>query len=297
MEKYTYYHSKSIMDKAANTLLGIMQGITSDQIIDDNEIELLELWLSEHGELLNTQPFNELYDMIEQIKSDGQVDNEEREDLLWFCSKVSDASNAYYDVVTSELQSLQGYVQGIITDGKLTDIEIIHLRNWLDDHEGLVGTYPYDELCTLLTDILKDGEISDDERLRLQRFFLEFSDSSHIRGMSPDEIENIKNLISVNGICSTCPELSFENKVFCFTGASTKTTRDGFKNIVESLSCEFKNSITQKVNYLVVGNEGNPYWAYSCYGRKIEQAIELRKSGHPIIIVHEFDFWDAINDL
>jgi len=33
------------------------------------------------------------------------------------------------------------------------------------------------------------------------------------------------------------------------------------------------------------------------YGRKVEKAIQLRKEGHKIILVHENDFWDAIEDL
>lgn len=54
---------------------------------------------------------------------------------------------------------------------------------------------------------------------------------------------------------------------------------------------------SKKVNYLVVGGEGNPCWAYACYGRKVEKAVELRRQGHPIVIVHENDFHDAVLDL
>lgn len=38
--------------------------------------------------------------------------------------------------------------------------------------------------------------------------------------------------------------------------------------------------------------KGNPCWAYACYGRKIEKAMELRKKGAQILIVHEADFLD-----
>ena len=41
---------------------------------------------------------------------------------------------------------------------------------------------------------------------------------------------------------------------------------------------------------------GPPCWAYSCYGRKIEEAMELRKSGAHVQIVNETDFWDAVWD-
>ena len=50
------------------------------------------------------------------------------------------------------------------------------------------------------------------------------------------------------------------------------------------------------LDYLVIGANGNECWAYSAYGRKVEQAIELRKSGSRLTIIHEFDFWDAVED-
>ena len=56
-------------------------------------------------------------------------------------------------------------------------------------------------------------------------------------------------------------------------------------------------SVSTKTDYLVVGNAGNPCWAYACYGRKIEAAMNLRKEGGKVIIVNETDFWDVIDDL
>lgn len=44
------------------------------------------------------------------------------------------------------------------------------------------------------------------------------------------------------------------------------------------------------------GNTGNPYRSYSCYGRKIEEAVALRKEGAKVQIINETDFWDAVWD-
>jgi len=54
--------------------------------------------------------------------------------------------------------------------------------------------------------------------------------------------------------------------------------------------------VTRRVNYLVVGADGNPCWAYACYGRKVEKTVALRKKGSAILIVHENDVHDAIAD-
>ncbi len=56
-------------------------------------------------------------------------------------------------------------------------------------------------------------------------------------------------------------------------------------------------SLTKKTDYLIVGDNGNQAWAFACYGRKVEKALELRKNGHKISLIHEFDFMDAIEDL
>ena len=57
------------------------------------------------------------------------------------------------------------------------------------------------------------------------------------------------------------------------------------------------DSINKRTDYLIVGDNGNPAWAFSCYGRKVEKALSLRKDGHTITMIHEFDFSDIIDDL
>lgn len=66
---------------------------------------------------------------------------------------------------------------------------------------------------------------------------------------------------------------------------------------IKSLGGIVKNNISKKTNYLIVCTAGNPCWAYSCYGRKVDEAIKLRKNGVPITIVSETDLWDIIEDL
>lgn len=94
-----------------------------------------------------------------------------------------------------------------------------------------------------------------------------------------------------------CPEITFEEKTFCFTGESCKTTRLDIALKIQSVGGVYHDTVTRKTDYLLVGSNGNPCWAYSCYGRKVEKAIDLRKEGFPIKIVHENDFWDALMGL
>ena len=66
--------------------------------------------------------------------------------------------------------------------------------------------------------------------------------------------------------------------------------------MIASLGGTLRSSVFAKTDYLIVGNSGNPCWAYACYGRKIEEAVTLRRAGAKTIIVNETDFWDAVDD-
>jgi hypothetical protein len=56
----------------------------------------------------------------------------------------------------------------------------------------------------------------------------------------------------------------------------------------------FNKAVTKNTDYLTIGADGNPRWAYACYGRKVEQAIQYREEGFSILLVHEYDLWDAL---
>jgi len=53
--------------------------------------------------------------------------------------------------------------------------------------------------------------------------------------------------------------------------------------------------LDEDVDYLVIGFDSSPCWTFACYGRKVEQVVELQKKGFKIQIVHENDFWKAMN--
>lgn len=96
--------------------------------------------------------------------------------------------------------------------------------------------------------------------------------------------------------CAMAPNIVFSGATFCFTGASAKYKRSDFEQIVKDLGWEPLAGVSAKLHYLVIGAEGNPCWAYACYGRKVEKAVELRKKGVKVVLVHENDFHDAVLD-
>ncbi|WP_445425199.1 BRCT domain-containing protein [Alishewanella sp. HL-SH06] len=284
-------NTKAHINKSVNTLIGIVEGIAVDQLINDQEIAFLNLWLAENVNYLNQHPFNELIPVIENALADSVLTSEEKEDILWLCDKLT--STEYFDLITAGIQRLHGILGAIACDNKITEAELRGLRGWLNDHSHLKTIWPYDEVDALITHVLADGSVSADEQRSLLNFFMEFSVIADDKTITTPSLEG-KNLI---GVCAICPDILFDNKIFCFTGESSRFKRSELAKIVSSVGGIFANKITQKTNYLVIGSNGNPCWAYSCYGRKVEHAIKLRQTGIPLVILHENDFYDAIADI
>lgn len=291
-EGFFKFTGKARLSKAINTLSGILTGMDIDRVFNGKEIHALRGWIEDHEDLARRHPFNEIFPRLSEALSDGVLDREEIEDLKWLCGKLAPEAH-YYNGITAQMQELQGVLGGIVADGVVTDTEIRELREWVHNSEHLKTCWPYDEIDSLLTQVLKDGIIDADERQMLMHFLSEFTSVTGNRAIALP-LEDVDK--PIQGICATCPEIAFPDRLFCFTGTSTRLARDSLATLVRGLGGDFHPTIKAEVDYLVIGARGNPCWAYSCYGRKVEQAIKLRRQGCSLLIVHENDFWDAAQD-
>ncbi len=293
---YRTFTKPAELHKAINTLRGIVAGISTDKEIGHDEIQELAHWCEVHGYLRDRHPFSEILPIVESSCADGVISENEAKDILWVCSSFAD-SGAYYDSVTSTIQFLSGMIHGIMADGELQDQEIDMLQAWINANDFLAGTYPFDEINSLLSTIMADRKVDEDERNSLLAFFSNLIEFKNSFNLVEKDFTDLREKYSVDGICASCPEITFQGKIFCFTGESYRGTRKELADVVERLGGTFRGSVSSKTNYLVVGNAGNPCWAYACYGRKIEEAVRLRKEGAGVVIVNETDFWDAVEDI
>ncbi|AZI22533.1 hypothetical protein EIH07_05475 [Chryseobacterium taklimakanense] len=282
---------KSRADKAINSLKGILLGIISDEKIDAVEMRELELWAKDNYDLINRNPFREFMLLIENTASNEIPSKEAVEDLYWLCQKYEHDS-IYYNGITSDLQQLQGIFHGLLSDGALNDAEIYKLHEWLSENEHLNSYYPYDEIRSLVLSIVADKKIEEEERLVLMAFIKQFVELSNSE--TKKIVEDNTADINIEGICAVDPEIIFENKTFCITGILSRGTRNQLQEAIKAKGGVTVNSISRKTDYLVIGDTNNACRSYACYGRKVEKALDLRKSGHTVILVHEFDIFDAI---
>jgi hypothetical protein len=289
MTRPAYYRftTKARMDKAVNSLRGIVEGIAIDREINKEETAFFANWLSENREVANCHPFDELAPVVVQAIKDGILSRDERDNILYLCENLS--STNYYNDVTAQLQALQALLAGLAADDVIKDAEILGLQAWLNEHSELRSCWPFDEIDSLVTSILADHRITKQEKADLLAFCAPFA-----AGMDGRPSHAATKQATLPTICAVAPEIIFDQRVFCFTGESGRATRREMMDLAVARGARVVGDVSHLLDYLIVGGQGNPAWAYACYGRKIEKVLQLRKQGSRILIVHEADFFDAV---
>lgn len=286
MENGFKYTSKAEHDKAISTLLHILEGIAADQTVTAKEWDLLANWVSENKILANRHPYNQLVPPLLTSVEDRVLSEEEREDMSWLCTQLR--SNEYYSLVTQDIQRLQPILSAIASDGTVAEAEIEQLSMWLAEREHLRQCWPFEEMDSLLTTTMRDQCIDPKEQKSLLEFCSSFT-TSDLDYETPHVTARM-----LFDIFAVSPVISFDDYSFCFTGESKRATREEMKLLAQDRGAKVVEAVSPELDYLVVGVNGNPCWAYCSYGRKIAQAIEFRRQGSRMLIVHESDFFAAL---
>jgi len=288
---YFQFTDRQQRDKALSVLIGILQGMACDREFHPKEISELKDWQTAHRHLLGPRDFVEIDAAITRAITDGRLDSSEVEEITALCARAS-SNSPYFDAVTKALQELFGYLHGVMSDRIIKPEELSALLLWMDDYGTfLQQVYPFTEIQSLIVGVLRDKTVDVNEQKALQIFFANFVALSerHL-----DELELCAKDLCVGGICAVAPEIIIPGRSFCFTGFSSRGKKSDFAASILKHGGTYEDNVTLTLDYLIVGADGNPAWAYTCYGRKVEKAVQLRKKGHQLMIVHESDYWDSI---
>ena len=290
--EYNTFKLKGEGDKAVNEIKGILKGINIDGEVNEDEIRELDAWCERHQDITGLKPFSEFLHKIRQAIREDVSWEEAVEEMYWLSQKYE---GNYYTGVTADLQTLQGVCHGILADGVVNENEVKELSEWLELNTHLRNYYPYAELRTVLLRILKDGVVDEDESIYLKRYFYEFVNltDKELETQIGDEVAGVK----IQSICTYDPDIKIQGKNYCVTGELSRYTRKEFAQAIEDNGGYFQKNPTKETDYLIVGADGNELWAYACYGKKVEHALNLRRKGAKITLVHEFDFFDVLDDL
>lgn len=287
------FNGRRMRQKSLRSLSGLLRGVCFDGQVNEAEQGEIRAWVEENAELAEYHPWDLVIEHLEDYLSDGKIDQDELEDMVWLADRLSEWTDRD-DMIKAGLQELHGIFHGILVDEKCSDEELNALRDWVFEHEYLAGSYPYDEIASLLVGATHDGEVSPQEREHIMAFIGDFVDSSNSTSISKEKLLELKSKYQISGICAVSPDIKVEGKTFCVTGEFKRCCREEVCEAIINAGGFVKPNVSKKVDYLVVGDAGNRSWAFSCYGRKVEHAVELRKNGAKLAIVSERDFWDAL---
>jgi hypothetical protein len=278
---------KQITDKMLHTFEGLIRGIALDESINADEVATLTQWIDANPELRYEKTFSKFISAFESSTRDGVLDRDEAHHLLKLSQELR-AESLYYDITTGAMQVLQGMLSGVISDGVINAEERRGLFIWLDSNPNLKGYFPFDEIASVLIGSGLNGDIPKDVHDVLVSYFQGFASPQ-----AANQNGTLANPLWRTGICCLEPRISFDLSVFCLTG-TFKMPREEVEEIILQRGGDLRDRVSKTVDYLVVGSGADPRWAYGCYGRKVEQAMNLRRVGHRIAIVHEADFWERL---
>lgn len=192
--------------------------------------------------------------------------------------------------LTRATQALMGICSGIVADAHLHDREVQFLSTWLAENADVSKQWPGNEVARRVKDVMADGIITDTERA---------------------ELLDVLQKLSGNFFCTTGaaieegpalpidddPSIFFRDMTFCFTGKFIYGTRACCERAILRLGAMPVDSISKRLNYLVIGTMIEPQWINTTYGRKIEKAAAYRDEGCDIIIVSERQWTAALADI
>ena len=157
-----WFNLEDVMERLDN-ILGLIDGINYDHIVNEREIERLHTWLDNNRHFSNDEGLSEAIKIVANVLDDGVVTEDEQEKLVDFSNKYQTSSAS----ANSSLIVLNGIIEGIICDDMINDDEIRGLNEWLEANDFMQGVELYDLVYGNVQEILEDGIISEEEKENL----------------------------------------------------------------------------------------------------------------------------------
>lgn len=183
---------------------------------------------------------------------------------------------------------LYGIIMGITADQQITDDEIHFLNLWLLENKQYTSIFPLNIVMHRINDILADQIITSEEREDLYQTLVKITGGDYQETGLPGGFSTGYGAVEPKSI-------NINNSTFCLTGAFISGTREKCEQLITNKGGKPVKTITQKLNYLVVGALASRDWIAASHGRKIEKALEYQKEGHNLKIITEETLFKYIN--
>ncbi|MDR0620697.1 MAG: BRCT domain-containing protein [Deltaproteobacteria bacterium] len=146
--------------------------------------------------------------------------------------------------------------------------------------ESALG-WPGNVIADRLKEIYADGIVTKDELAELKDLLKDLSG-----GLAKDAQQPV-NLSTALPLDDPVPSVEFADKTFCFTGTLCSGPRKDAAKLVTGKGGNVIDTITMKLDYLVIGVIASRDWKFTSHGNKILKAIEYKKEKDIKIISEE----------
>lgn len=184
------------------------------------------------------------------------------------------------------IDELIGISRGVIADGVVDEQEAIFIGQWIENHRQIAEKWPVNVLYARLTEMLKDGILSEDEQEELLETLRDLTGESSLF-----QEPNRSTTLPVD---KPAPDIEFEGKTFCLTGKFVYGSTLDCEETIAEMGGEVVPMPSRDTDYLVIGELCSPDWVHTTFGRSIEKGVELKEQGHPLTILTE-EHW--VNNL
>ena len=184
-----------------------------------------------------------------------------------------------------QIDELIGLAKGIAADDTIHQSEVEFLQKWLVANLDITQNPVIRVLYARVSEILADGVVDEEEKADLLETLNQFS----ARDLELGELMKSSTL----PLCRPAPEMFFGGRRYCFTGTFNYGNRKACEAAVEDRGAE-TGPFTKATHYLVVGVYATDSWKHSSFGNKILRAAELRDRGHPVHIISEEHWQNAL---
>lgn len=270
--EFISYISDPMLRKSICDFYGVVRGFSIDNNITEEEKEYIIKWKEDYSKYLSHIEIRNIINSINEIIIDGIVTNDEIMDLQSIIQTYLDNVNT--SPITLSTQILNGLIKGIVSDKKITDIEVRNLRQWLYDNIYLRGHFPFDQLLSTIEKSLSDGILTN----------IELNEINDLINSLLNPVEKMKKEIN-----------SVEGKVVCLSGNFAYGQKNDVENYIVKRGGVVVSGMNKKVDILIVGNNECQAYSNGSYGTKVIKAIEMIEKGSKIIIIKESDFFVNVN--
>lgn len=180
--------SHKLIMRNINELIGIINGISYDGIINKLEVARLSSWVKKNRNLSYEHKQAHLISLVEQVLEDGIITDEEREMLLENCSQYT----AFETDSIAKVYELNGIIEGIICDNEINEKEVCRLQDWMRTNESFIRYHkPSKTICEKIDQILEDGIVTQEEQKSLLEMLKKRLNDAQIE----TKIEYLKNCV------------------------------------------------------------------------------------------------------